>query len=146
MAKRYEAALRIKPLYQKGAQILSDSEALEVRDIYPQWEELIGTAAELDFKFVYDGKLYKVIQAHSFQENWLPGSDTASLYTLIDGKHTGALADPIPYASGMALEQGKYYSQYDLIYLCTRSTGIAVYVPLAELVPLYVEEIKEEKA
>ena len=139
MAKRYEAALRIKPLYQKGAQLLSDSEALEVRDIYPEWGALIGTAAELDFKFVYDGKLYRVIQAHSFQSNWVPGTGTESLYVRIDEAHNGTLDDPIPYSGNMALEAGQYYSQDGVVYLCTRDTINPVYAALAELVPLYVE-------
>ena len=139
MAKRYEAALRIKPLYQKGAQILSDSEALEVRGIYPEWEALIGTAAELDFKFVYDGKLYRVIQAHSFQSNWIPGVGTESLYVRIDEAHKGTLDDPIPYSGNMALEAGKYYSENGVVYYCTRDTINPVYATLAELVPLYVE-------
>lgn len=139
MGKRHEAALRIKPLYQKGAQTLSDSEALEVKGIYEQWEQLIGTAAEVDYKFTHNGVLYRVIQAHSFQENWVPGAGTESLYVCIDEAHKGTLDDPIPYSGNMALEAGKYYSQDGVVYLCTRDTINPVYAALAELVPLYVE-------
>lgn len=144
MAERLEAALKVKPLYQKAAQILSDTEALAVKAIYPRWEQLIGTEAGVDFKFCHEGRLYRVVQAHTFQSSWLPGPDTAALYACINESHAGTLDDPIPYSGNMALEAGKYYKQYGLLYLCTRSTGIAVYAALAELVGQYVEEVKEE--
>lgn len=141
MPKRHEAALRVKPLYQKGAQSLSDTEALEVKGIYPKWEDLIGTAGEVDYKFSHDGKLYRVVQTHTFQSNWIPGVDTASLYTLINETNAGTFDDPIPYASGMELKQGQYYEQYGVIYYCTNSSAKPVYAALADLVPLYVEVV-----
>lgn len=143
MGKRLDEAKRIKPLYQKGAQSLSDTEALEVKGIYPNWENLIGTAAEVDYKFIYDGKLYRVIQAHTFQQNWVPGAGTESLYVRIDEAHKGTLDDPIPYSGNMALEAGKYYSQDGVVYYCTRDTINPVYAALADLVPLYVEVVEE---
>ena len=124
MPKRHEAALRVKPLYQKGAQSLSDTEALEVKGIYPMWEDLIGTAAEVDYKFTHNDVLYKVIQAHTFQSNWVPGTGTESLYVVVDEIHAG-----------------KYYSQDGVVYYCTRDTINPVYAALADLVPLYVEVV-----
>lgn len=144
MRKRQEAALRVKPFYQKGAQTLSDSEALEVKGIYPTWRELIGSEATVGMKFTHEGVLYKVIQAHTFQENWIPGIDTASLYTRIDEEHKGTFDDPIPYASGMVLVQGLYYEQYDVIYYCTYGSVNAVFSDLKDLVPLYVEVADDE--
>lgn len=139
MAKKHDAALRIKPLYQKGAQSLSDTEALEVKGIYPKWVDLLGAAAEVDYKFTHDGALYKVIQAHTFTENWIPGTGTESLYTVIDEEHAGTIDNPIPYNGNMALEAGKYYIQDGVVYYCNRDTGNPVYSPLAELVGLFVE-------
>lgn len=141
MPKRHEAALRVKPLYQKGAQSLSDDEALEVKGIYPKWEDLIGTAAEVDYKFSHDGKLYRVVQAHTFQSNWIPGVGTESLYVVIDEEHAGTIDNPIPYNGNMALEAGKYYSEDGVVYYCTRDTINPVYAALADLVPLYVEVV-----
>lgn len=139
MGKRLDAALRIKPILAKGAQSLDDAEALEVKSIYPAWAELIGTEAGMDFKFLHEGELYRVIQAHTFQSNWIPGVGTESLYTRIDETHAGTLDDPIPYNGNMALEQGKYYTQDSVVYLCTRDTLNPVYHALSELVGLYVE-------
>ena len=39
----------------------------------------------------------------------------------------------------MALENGKYYIQDGVTYLCNRDTGNPVYNALSELVGLYVE-------
>lgn len=69
----------------------------------------------------------------------LPGEGTESLYTEVTESHAGTIEDPIPYNGNMELENGKYYSQDGVIYLCTRDTEIPVYQPLKDLVGIYVE-------
>lgn len=49
--------------------------------------------------------------------------------------------DSIPYDNNMELEQGKYYTQDDVLYLCTRDSGQALTHNLSELVGLYVEVV-----
>ena len=134
-AKMYRAAI------EAGANAVerSDLDALAVKDIYPAWESLIGQTVNVDFKLTYDGKLYKVIQAHTVQADWIPGVGTESLYAVIDEGHTGAEDDPIPYDGNMELFEGMYYSQDGIVYLCTRSTEQPVYHALSDLVGLYVE-------
>lgn len=136
MPKRHDAAMRVKPLLQKGAQSLSDAEALEIKSIYPQWEEGVEYATHK--KVQYMEKLYRCLQSHTSQAGWEPDVVPA-LWTVIDETHAGTIDDPIPYNGNMALEQGKYYEQYGVVYLCTRDTINPVYATLAELVPLYVE-------
>lgn len=46
--------------------------------------------------------------------------------------------DPINYSAGMALEEGDYYKEYNVMYVFTRSTGVPVYNNLLELVGIYV--------
>ena len=65
----------------------------------------------------------------------------SSLYAQIDETHAGTVEDAIPYTGNMALEQGKYYSQNGVTYLCTRDTGNPVYHNLADLVGLYVTAV-----
>lgn len=134
-AKTYRAAI------EAGANAVerSDLDALAVKDIYPAWESLIGQNVNVDFKLTHDGKLYKVIQAHTVQADWIPGVGTESLYAVIDEGHTGAEDDPIPYGGNMELTEGLYYTQDGIVYLCTRSTGQPVYHALSDLVGLYVE-------
>lgn len=122
---------------------VDDNTALRMSEFYPEWNSMIGqTVDKAGFRFTCGGKLYKTIPAnHTFQADWVPGTGTESLYTRIDETHDGTQADPIPYDGNMALESGKYYIQDYVIYRCTRDTGNPVYIPLAELVDIYVEEV-----
>ena len=153
-AKRAEAQERHRPLteqevasmllrQQVNTIVVDDQTAVRMTAFYPEWQDLIGSTAEkAGFKFQYGGKLYKTIQAnHTFQNNWIPGVGTESLYTRIDEVHEGDIYDPIPYEGNMALVTGLYYSQGGKVYLCTRDTGNPVYNALSELVGLYVEEV-----
>lgn len=119
---------------------VDDATALRMVAYYPEWTA--GTAYAVGDRLVYNGDLYKVLQAHTSQETWLPGTGTESLYTRIDEQHDGTKYDPIPYSGNMALEAGKYYSQSGKTYLCNRDTGNPVYHPLSALVGLYVEKIE----
>lgn len=120
---------------------LSESEALAVKDMYFTWGEAIGLTVKKGFKFTYEDKLYEVIQPDglTIQEQYIPGQDTEALYVEINETNAGTYEDPIPYNNNMELFEGKYYSQDGVVYLCTRSTGQAVYNPLSELVDIYVE-------
>lgn len=118
---------------------VDDATALRMVAYYPEWTA--GTAYAAGDRLVYNGDLYKVLQAHTSQETWLPGTGTESLYTRIDEQHDGTKYDPIPYSGNMALEAGKYYIQSGKTYLCNRDTGNPVYNALAELVGIYVTEV-----
>lgn len=118
---------------------LTDTESLKVKDLYPEWESKMGQQVNAGEKYRYDGRLWKVLQQHTVQETWKPGEGTESLYTEVTESHAGTKEDPIPYNNNMELENGKYYSQDGVMYLCTRDTGIPVYNPLADLVGIYVE-------
>ena len=136
-AKMYRAAI------EAGANAVerSDLDALAVKDIYPAWDSLIGQTVNVDFKLTHDGKLYKVIQAHTVQADWMPGVGTESLYAVIDEGHAGTLDDPIPYDGNMELTDGMYYIQNGVTYRCTRNSGQPVYHALSDLVGLYVEVV-----
>lgn len=119
---------------------LSDEDALEVKMLYPQWSSFIGKSLSTGMRVLYENRLYNVRQEVStVLENQFPSIDTAALYEEINEVNAGTYDDPIPYNNNMALEEGKYYIQNDIIYLCNRSTGQAVYNDLADLVGLYVE-------
>lgn len=125
------------------AQSLDDAQALTVKAIYPQWSEIIGQTVALGYKFLYEDVLYKTIQdSLQIQEQWIPGEGTESMYAIIDEIHAGTQEDPIPYDGNMALENGKYYSQDGVIYLCNRNTEIPVYQDLKDLVGLYVTAVE----
>ena len=137
------AARNLMAATKAGIQSLemADSEALELKDMYPQWEEFVNQPLAAGMKVQHGGKLWKVRQdIAAVLENQPPSVATAALYEEISESHAGTLDDPIPYNNNMELEQGKHYSQGGKVYLCTRSTGQAVYNNLADLVGIYVQE------
>ena len=128
---------------QMQAQELDDSQALTVKAIYPQWQEIIGETVKLGYKFLHNDVLYKTIQDNLLiQDQWIPGEGTESLYAVINETNAGTQEDPIPYNGNMALENGKYYIQDGVIYLCNRDTEIPVYQDLKDLVDLYVTVVE----
>lgn len=117
---------------------VDDNTALRMKSFYPEWAE--NTAYSVGFKVRYNGKLWRVVQAHTSQADWTPEA-VASLWEQINETHDGTIYDAIPYDGNMALESGKYYVQNDVIYLCNRDTVNPVYNSLSELVGLYIEEV-----
>lgn len=124
---------------------VDDQTALRMREYYPDFDELVKrkfTAKDTDYKFRYGDALYKTAQPNiAFVAHYAPGVGTESMFTRIDETHDGSEYDPIPYDGNMILENGKYYIQNDVIYLCNRDTINPVYNTLAELTGVYVEII-----
>ena len=121
---------------------VDDNTALRMLEFYPAFTDMIGkTVDKSGFKVQHNGKLFTTLQpTTTFQVQYEPGAaGMESLFAEICETHEGTLNDPIPYSGNMALENGKYYTQDGVTYLCNRDTGNPVYNPLAELVGLYVE-------
>lgn len=126
---------------------LTAEQALEVKEIFPMWEEFVDKTITTGTRFQYDGKLWEVIQDHTVLSHYQPSINTAALYKEVvletneEGEVNGTLENPIPYEGNMVLENGKYYSQDGVVYLCNRDSGNPVYNALSELVGLYVEVV-----
>ena len=68
----------------KAAQIMAlsftDEQAIEVADLYPEYE--VDHAYKQNDRFQYNGSLYKVNQDHTSAAQWVPGeTGTESLYS-----------------------------------------------------------------
>lgn len=128
---------------------LSAVDALEVVEWFPKWgvDFKEGDTITKGTKFQYEGKLYAVLQDHTILAHYYPSINTASLYVEVTpeyndrGEEMGTLENPIPYEGNMVLENGKYYIQDEVIYLCNRDSGNPVYHALKDLVGLYVEVV-----
>ncbi len=133
----YEVISMLIPT-QINSLAVSDNTALRMISFYPEWA--IDTSYSIGFKVQRNGKLYRVVQAHTSLVGWEP-ENALSLWEQINETHSGELEDPIPYEGNMALESGKHYMQDYVIYLCNRDTINPVYQPLKDLVSLYVEVV-----
>lgn len=134
---RSEEVLAMLIPQQINTLAVDDNTALRMLAFYPEWAA--GAAYTVGYKVRRDGKLWRVVQAHTSQEGWEP-ENAASLWKQINETHSGTVDDPIPYSGNMDLTNGLYYMQDWVIYKCTRDTGNPVYHALSELVGLYVEK------
>lgn len=128
---------------------LSPAEALQVQSWYPTLFETEGYTdgqpIAMGVRAQYNGKLWECRQDHNIASIYAPSLATASLWKEVteEGADVGTLENPIPYDGNMELEEGKYYSQDGVTYLCTRSTGVPVYNALKDLVGIYVDVVTE---
>lgn len=119
--------------------ITDDQEALAVKVLYKEWEKQKGNPLEAGEYVQYNDKLYRVLQAHTAQANWIPGVGTESLFVVIDKEHSGTLEDPIQYTANMEVFANKYYIEDGVVYKCTRDSGTALHNKASDLIGIYFE-------
>ena len=116
----------------------NNNDALKVKDLFDDWNDLIGQTLKAGQIVSTADGLWRVRQEHKAQKHYPPSIHMASLYERIDKDHKGTKDDPIPYAPPMEIFNGKYYTQDGVLYLCTRDSGQALTHNLRELIDLYV--------
>lgn len=83
---RLQSAEQFRKALQLFAMSLSDEQAMEVATVYDPWvagkSYAVGDYLTYGTNGVGDPQLYKVVQAHTSQSDWLPDA-TASLYDAI---------------------------------------------------------------
>lgn len=60
---------------------LTNDQALEMKDFYPDWEEVLGTDAGAGFKFNFESVLMEVVTPHVLTENNRPKVNETMLLT-----------------------------------------------------------------
>lgn len=65
-----ELAYKLRSYIEKAALSLSDEDALEAVNLFPNWAS--GVAYAVDTRVNYEGTLYRCLQAHTSQETWTP--------------------------------------------------------------------------
>ena len=121
---------------------ISNEEALDYMAIIYPWDYYLDKTLEVGMMVTYEDKPWRVRQTHTPLEVYPPSLATASLYEAIDKEHSGELDDPIPYMPPMEVFEGKYYTQDGVVYRCTRDSDTALSHRLADLVGLYVMEVR----
>lgn len=129
-AEKFRSLCRMAVINAKN---LDDAQALEVKELYPEWAVLCESkfvAKEPGFRFRYvadgDVKLYKTLQENFvFQSQWIPGQGTSAIYTQIVESQAGTLDDPIDVPKDVTTNAftyvtGKYYRWNNAIYICQR--------------------------
>lgn len=69
----------VKKMFSTDTDELSDEDALDVAALYATWHSQIGKEVAAGKRLWDNGKLWKVLQPHTVQENWRP-EDSPSLF------------------------------------------------------------------
>lgn len=109
----YEIMEAVKKMLSSSVTDLSDEEALSVAALYPTWISKMGEQVSTGERYWYDGKLYKVIQTHTVQEDWTPDV-SVSLFTEVTIEEWPEWVQPISaetaYNTGDKVSyNGKHY-------------------------------------
>ena len=62
----------VKRMLSQDIAELSDEDALDIAALYPTFVSKIGEEVKAGERLWYDGKLYKVVQTHTVQDDWTP--------------------------------------------------------------------------
>lgn len=100
---------------------LSNNDAIKYKDYLPDWNDYINKSMPKDFKFRYNNQPYKTLQYINIVLSNQTPDIVYALYAIINEEHEGTLEDPIPYQQQMAIEKGKYYIQYDVVYIAIQN-------------------------
>ena len=65
-----ERARALRPYIEKAATSLTDEDALQAVELFPQW--VVGHNYVVGERLQYNGVLYRVVQAHTSQADWTP--------------------------------------------------------------------------
>lgn len=129
----------------------TEQEALENMEWFPVWGDenaYMGMPVEKGFMFRHKAEgeaehtLYKSLKKHTLSAEWIPGQGTESLYAKVS-LHKGTKEDPIPYEQNMLIEQGKYYTQYDVLYIGLQTTLTGYPSDLKDM-PSVVKPVEDE--
>ena len=75
MGKWTQAAQRVREAMDTAGAWVGDAAALDAMAIYPAWEA--DTAYAIGQRVRYGDKLYKCVQAHTSQGDWMPSATPA---------------------------------------------------------------------
>ena len=80
MSNIIEKAIQLRKVIESLADNLTDADAIENSELFPKWQA--GESYAVGTKVQYNGTLYKCLQAHDSQSDWIP-VDAASLWAKV---------------------------------------------------------------
>lgn len=107
---------------QVQAAELDDDKAMEVTDLYPEWQYPKAYAVGEMFKYGVNAhgetQLYRVVQAHTSQADWKPDAQ-AALYKAVGFTDTGTPIWTQPLGAHDAYSTGDAVSHKDQLWIST---------------------------
>ena len=120
---RLQAAEQLRRALQMFANTLPEEQAIEVATVFPVWgagrSYAVGDIISHGVNSAGDPQLYKVVQAHTSQAEWLPGQGTDSLYDAIGLDGDGYPIWSQPSGAHDAYNKGDIVSYNGTLYRST---------------------------
>lgn len=143
MRNRIQAAEQLRRALQMLAMMFPDEKAMEVAAVYESWQAgrtyATGTFLTYGLNSVGDPQLYKVVQAHTSQEDWKPDV-TVSLYAAIGLNKQGYPVWSQPSGAHDAYGKGDIVDCNGKLYVSLIDGNIYFPETYSEVWTIYVEE------
>lgn len=115
-------AIAYRGKIETAASTMTDATALTAIELFPAWE--VGKAYAVNDRVQYNGTLYKCIQAHTSQSDWMPSATPALWKTVSVDEYPEWVQ---PTGAHDAYNIGDKVSYNGKHYVCTSNAN--VYAP-----------------
>ena len=95
-------------------QSMTDEEAVASQALFPNWQS--GKSYTLNERVRYNGKLYKVLQAHTSQDDWAPDAATSLFTCLLTDEKSGTIQEWVQPESTNGYSTGNEVVYNGVIY------------------------------
>lgn len=95
-------------------QSMTDKEAVASQVLFPNWQS--GKSYALDERIRYGGKLYKVLQAHTSQDDWTPDVAVSLFACLLIDEESGTIPEWVQPDSTNGYSAGDKVTYNGVIY------------------------------
>lgn len=116
--RNIEQARAFRAKIENAALHISEEEAIDSMDLFPQWSATKDYAIGARVK--YGDKLYTCYNAITANPTWTPDVVPAHWEVVSKPTEEGTLNNPIAAEVGMRYFKDKYYLEGEDIYLCIR--------------------------
>ncbi|MBP5462247.1 MAG: hypothetical protein J6Y20_09000 [Lachnospiraceae bacterium] len=106
-----EHAYKLRDLLHKASASLSDTDALDGIELFPQWKT--DTAYEAGVRVRFEEKLYRCEQAHTSQEDWTPDITPALWTDVAEPGKIPVWRQPTGAQDAYMKDDLVYYPDYD---------------------------------
>lgn len=121
MDKRIVMAEQLRKALQLFANTLTEEQAMELSTVYPKWKSgvayKVGDIISYGENSVGDPQLYKIVQAHTSQDDWIPGQGTDSFYDAFGLDESGYPIWSAPSGAHDAYSKGDIVNYNGTLYI-----------------------------
>jgi len=132
----------LKLLAPKLVSDVPDDTAKHMIDYFPVWDGE-GVSYAVGDRVCYNRTLYKCTLAHTSQVSWTPTAATNLWRNISEEAQEadGSIEHPYTWEIGMTSYEGKYYTENNKLYLCTRDSIDPLNFSIADLINIYFSEV-----